>query len=331
MYDFKGKNVLVAGGTGLIGRPLVELLIEEGAKVRIASLDNPSRADSRIVGFYHIDLTYLGNCVDVCTGMDYVFNLLCVKGSPEIALAEPEKFYVPHLMFNTNLMEAARRCRTEGFLFTSTLGVYAPAEVFYEDDVWKRMPSPNDWFAAHAKRAGELQAEAYQKSKCGWGNISIVRPANAYGPYDNFDPKSSMVVPALIKKAADGTNPFVVWGDGFQVRDFIHARDVARGMLRIAKIGYQKPVNLGSGTGVAIKELVDIILENMDQKPDIVWDASKPSGDKKRILDTSRARSLGWEPTITLREGIKETVEWYRANKDKEDTRYNIFSSNSRL
>lgn len=328
MYSFKGKIVLVAGGTGLIGRPLVELLLKEGAYVRIASLDDPSCAPDK-TDFWRIDLTSLDNCMAVCMGMDYVFNLLCIKGSPEIANAEPEKFYVPHLMFNTNLMEAARRCKTEGFLFTSTFGVYAPAEIFYEDDMWEYKPSPNDWFAAHAKRAGELQAEAYQKSKCGWGNISIVRPASTYGPYDNFDLKSAMVVPSLIKKAVDGMNPLEVWGDGTQVRDFVHARDVARGMLHIVKIGYRKPVNLGSGTGVAIKELVEVILENVHPKPDVVYDTSKPSGDKKRILDTSRARSLGWEPIITLREGIKETVEWYRANKDKKDTRYNIFEARS--
>lgn len=330
MYNFKRKRVLVAGGTGLIGRPLVELLLKEGAYVRIASLDDLSSAPAK-TEFWQVDLTSLDNCLDVCKDMEYVFNLLCIKGSPEIANAEPEKFYVPHLMFNTNLMEAARRCKTKGFLFTSTLGVYAPAEVFYEDDVWKKMPSLNDWFAAHAKRAGELQAEAYQKSKCGWGNISIVRPANAYGPYDNFNPKSSMVIPSLIKKAVDGMNPFIVWGDGTQVRDFIHARDVARGMMHIAKLGYRNPVNLGSGTGVTIKELVKMILENIDPKPEIVWDISKPSGDRKRILDTTRARTLGFAPAISLRDGIRETVEWYRANKDKKDMRYNIFASDSKL
>ena len=322
--SFRGKKVLVAGGTGLIGIPLVELLIEEGAEVRIASLDNPSRAHPQ-AEFKRVDLTSFENCIQCCSGMEYVFNLLCVKGSPAVTVTRPASFFVSHLMFNTNLMEAARRCGVKGFLFTSSLAVYGPAEVFREDDVWKTFPSENDRFAGWAKRIGELQAEAY-RIEYGWEGVSIVRPANVYGPYDNFELENAMVVPSLIKRALNGESPLRVWGDGSQIRDFIHVEDVARGILMVARSGEPRPVNLGSGAGVSIRELVEIIVKNLDVKPEVVWDTSKPSGDRERVLDISRARALGFQPSIRLDDGIKDTMNWYKENSKKEDTRYDIFA-----
>jgi GDP-L-fucose synthase len=236
---FSGKTVLVTGGTGLIGRPLVEMLIAAGAKVRIASLDNPSRAPEG-AEFHKVDLREFAECLRVAEGCQIVFQLAGVKGSPAMTARRPASFFVPTVMFNTNMMEAARRQGVERYLFTSSIGVYAPAEVFHEDDVWKSFPSPNDRFAGWAKRMGELQAEAY-RIEYGWDKVSIVRPANVYGPYDNFDPANAMVIPSLIHRAVSGENPLVVWGDGSAIRDFIYARDVARGMLLVVEKGYPEP------------------------------------------------------------------------------------------
>ncbi len=327
MNIYKDKKILVTGGTGLIGRPLVEMLIEAGAKVRIASLDDPSRAHPE-AEFKRVDLTKFDNCLEVCEGMDYVFNLVGIKGSPAMAAKKPASFFVPTILFDTNMMEAARRCKVERYLFTSSVGVYSPAEIFYEDDVWKTFPSENDRFAGWAKRMGELQAQAY-KIEYGWDKISIVRPANVYGPYDNFDPANAMVIPSLIKRALDGENPFTVWGDGSAIRDFINAKDVARGMMLVVEKGITEPVNLGSGEGVSIKKIVEIITDNMETKPEVVWDISKPSGDKKRLLDMSRAKTLlGFEPKISIEEGIREVMDWYLKNKDIADKRYNVFTEN---
>jgi GDP-L-fucose synthase len=223
------------------------------------------------------------------------------------------------------MMEAARQCRVKKYLYTSSIGVYSPAEIFYEDDVWRTFPSENDRFAGWAKRIGELQAEAYM-IEYGWHDITIVRPANVYGPYDNFDPQNAMVIPTLIKRALDGENPLIVWGDGTSIRDFIHAKDVARGMLLVMERGVEHPVNLGSGIGVSIKEIVEIIISNLEIKPDVIWDTSKPSGDKKRIMDISRAKALGFYPTISLKEGIAEVMEWYVKNRDYINKRYNVFT-----
>lgn len=324
-FTFEGKNVLVTGGTGLIGRPLVEMLLERGARVRIASLDHPSRAHPQ-AEYFIVDLMDFDNCLKVCQGMDYVFHLVGVKGSPAVVLKKAATILVSFLRFNTNMMEAARQSGVERYLFTSTIGVYAPAEVFYEDDVWGTFPSENDRFGGWAKRIGELQAEAY-KVEYGWDKISIVRPANVYGPYDTFGQSNSMVVPSLIKRAIDGEDPFIVWGDGSALRDFIHAKDVARGMMLALekKPGPEYPINLGSGSGCSIKELVEVILSNIQNRPKVIYDTLKPSGDKKRILDIKRAKTiLNWEPQISLEQGIKETMGWYRQNKDSFSDVYNL-------
>ena len=320
---YKGKNVLVTGGTGLIGKPLVDLLISLEARVRIASLDAPELANPR-AEFNRVDLTHVDNCLKVTKDIDYVFHLAGIKGSPAMTAQKPASFFYPTISFNTHMLEAARRNKVERYLFTSTVGVYSPAEILQEDNVWKTFPSENDKFAGWAKRMGELQLEAY-RIEYGWKFLNCVRPANVYGPFDNFDPKNSMVIPALINRAFAGEDPFVVWGDGSAIRDFIFSEDCARGILQIFEKNPQVPVNLGSGSGISIKELVETLSEIMPQKLNVVWDVSKPAGDRMRILDSSRAKSLGFETNITLRQGLEKTVAWYKDNKKSTGSRYNVF------
>lgn len=321
---YRNKKVLVTGGTGMIGRFLVELLIDRGARVTIASLDDPSLALPE-AQFRRVNLIYLDQCLGACEGMDYVFHLAGIKGSPLAAEKKPANFYVPTVLMNTNMMEAARQQGVERYLYTSTIGVYAPAEIFQEDDVWRTFPSDYDRFAGWAKRMGELQAEAY-KIQYGWDQIAIVRPANTYGPYDSFETGTAMVIPSLIKRAVEGENPLKVWGDGSPERDFIHAKDVARGMLLALEHMMGKPINLGSGVGVSVREVVEIIVNQLDVKPEIAWDLSRPIGDRRRIMDITRARSIGFEPEISLKEGIREVVEWYKSNRDRVNRRHNVFA-----
>lgn len=322
---YKNKKILVTGGTGLIGRPLVDLLVKVGANVTIASLDEPSRAPQG-VKFKKIDLREFSSCMEVCKDQEIVFQLAGVKGSPAMTAKKPASFLVPTVTFSFNMMEAARRCSVERFLFTSSVGVYSPAEVFYEDDVWKTFPSPNDRFAGWAKRLCELQAESY-KIEHGWDKISIVRPANVYGPFDNFDPENAMVIPSLINRALGGERPLTVWGDGSPIRDFIHAKDVARGMMLAVEKGINEPINLGSGSGITIRQVAETIAKNVPNGPvPITWDTTKPAGDKKRLMDMTRAASYGFKCEVSLEEGIKETIEWYLGNKDQISNRYNAFT-----
>ncbi len=320
---YKNKNALITGGTGMIGRELVNLLLEREANVRVVSLDEPVGFPVDKVEFMKLDLTDYKNCVTACKGMDYVFHLAGIKGGTAMSVSKPLTFFIPMMQFNMNMMEAAFRENVDWYLYTSTYGVYHPSEISHEDDVWKTFPSEHDKFPGWVKRIGEMLAEGYE-IQYDWNKISIVRPANVYGKWDNFDPENAMVIPALIRKA-DENDKLSVWGDGSAIRDFIHARDVARGMAHAVEHKITEPINLGSGTGATIKEIAEIISSYFDK--DIEWDTTKPTGDVKRVLDTNRAKNYGFEPAISFEDGIKETIEWYKENKDVVDERYNIFKT----
>ena len=319
-----GKKILVTGGSGMIGRELIDLLLNKDCDIYVASIDRNVELPTGIT-FKYTDLRDFQNCIEVMKGMDVVFNLVGIKASPKILAEKPASSFVPHLQFNTNTMEAAMKNNVEWYVYTSTVGVYETedVEILTEDDVWLTSPSKNDWFGGWAKRMGELQAQAYEieyKRK----NISVVRPGNVYGRYDNFDPENAMVIPSLISKAVNTKDGyFSVWGDGKTQRDFIHSRDVARGMLYTVEKEITEPINLGSGEAYAIKSIAEIIAELTNTK--IKWDTTKPSGDSKRLLDMTRAKLYGFECEMTLRDGIEDVLNWYVENKEFTKSRYNIF------
>lgn len=313
-FTYSGKRCLVTGGTGLIGRVLVRLLVDAGAKVRSACLNacvDPWPGTEYVQG----DLTSRTFCAKIAQGMDYVFHLAGVRGSVGIGRRCAADFFVKPLLMNTHMMEEARKAGVERYLFTSSVCVYGPARVFVEDEAWERPPHPSDAFAGWAKRMGELQASAY-KEQFSWDKIAIVRPVNVYGPYDDFDPRTAQVIPALIARVAGGENPLRVWGDGSAIRDFLYVQDAAWGiLLAMEKYACCVPVNLGSGVGHSIREVVETILEATGVKPRVEWDTSKPSGELYRVADTARARAaLGFAPRFGLKEGVTLTVNWYREN-----------------
>ena len=317
---FKGKNVLVTGGTGMIGIPLVKILLERDANVTVASMDEDKQRMVNGAEYELADLTDINICEDLCQGQEFVFHLAGVKGSPKMCAEKPASFFVPLLQFNTNMMEAARKAGVKRYLYTSSIGVYHPENILKEDVMWKKYPSDNDKFAGWAKRMGELQAEAY-KIQYGWKEICIVRPANVYGPFDNFDPENAMVIPSLIARS-EKENPLSVWGDGTPIRDFIYADDVANAMITIFEKEIFQPVNIGSGTGVDIYTIANLIAKNMNVK--IEWDISKPKGDPIRLMSTIRLNTVGFKPKFSLEEGIQKTIEWYKNNKNI--YRYNVFT-----
>jgi len=317
---FKNQNVLVTGGAGMIGRELVDILLDKGANVFVADLKQPEDLKDKVT-FVKVDLREFSSCLDICEGMDYVFNLVGIKCSPRVCIEEPAKIMGPMMQFNTNMLEAAMKHNVKWYLYTSTVGVYQPAEVLKEDDVWSTQPSKNDWFGGWAKRMGELQCLAYQR-QYGEGKCSIVRPANVYGPYDNFDLDSAMVIPSLIRKAFSN-DELMVWGDGAAIRDFIHARDVARGMIFVVENKITEPLNLGSGDEISIKRIAEAVANEAGVK--IKWDTSKPTGDPRRVFDMTKAKSYGFTPEISIEEGIKETIQWYRKNKELADAGKDVF------
>lgn len=314
---FKGKSVLVAGGTGTIGIPLVKKLIEFGADVVVASLDNlifARKVFGNDIDFKKVDLTQYDNCVKVTRGKNIVFNLLGIKGSVGIGQRRAASYLVPMIRFQTNLMDAAFKNGIERFLFVSSICAYPESAVpKKEDTVWEGLPKQNDRIPGLAKRIGEVQAEAYLE-EWGWKAVRIVRPANVYGPFDDFDPRTAQVIPAIIARASRGENPLSVWGDGTAVRDFIYSEDVAEAaLMAIVKAPPCYAINIGSGMGIKIKELAAIITKMINPKIKIEWDDSKPAGDAVRILSVDRARKiLGFEARTDILRGIMNTINWYR-------------------
>lgn len=323
LKNFAGKNVLVTGGTGLIGRQVVELLCEAGAKVRIVSLDRievHAKAE-HVLG----DLTNFELCMQVTKDMDFVCHLAGIKGSAGVSATKLASHFVPTVMFNTNVLEAARQNNVEKLVYTSSIGSYAHAEVFTESsETPGNFTSPPMDFAGWAKRMGELQIHAY-KVQYGMENFAIVRPSNVYGPGDNFDPNNAMVIPTLLYRIYNKENPVVIWGDGTAIRDFVYSRDVAEGCLLALFHGtHGRFVNLGSGQGVTIRELVESLRSFLDFN--YQFDPTKPAGFPKRIMDISLARQLlDYNPTTSLQDGLKATWEWFLVNKDEYLTKKNYF------
>tara|TARA_B100000989_G_scaffold72938_3_gene51252 strand:- start:12506 stop:13510 length:1005 start_codon:yes stop_codon:yes gene_type:complete len=321
------KNVLVAGGTGMVGQMLVPKLIKLGANVYISSLDHKSLCPKGIKGFYSKDLIYLENCIKVTKNKDIVFNLLGSTGSPKINMIKPASFMMSNLYCAINMLMASQINKVKNYLYTSTYGVYGKKGKMREDMVWKTFPSEHDKYAGWAKRIGELQAEAFNKEFNSM-NISVVRPANIYGPHLNFNPTNSMVVASLIRRLINKEDPFVVWGDGSAIRDFVYSEDVANAMIKILQKKIKQPLNIGSGTGTTIKNLVKSMFKSkfITNNPKVFFDKSKPSGDKKRVLDMKLSKKYRISCSTNLETGLHKTIEWYlKFGKKISKKKYNYF------
>ena len=301
----KNKSALIIGGLGMVGRQLTKLCSKEYEKVCVVDLTyNLPKDLPHGVKYRQADLTFKSN-VSIIAEFDHVYHLAGKKGSPDTAKNSPAE-YLPMLQFDTNVIEAVGYYKPEWFLYTSSIGVYPPMEIYEEDKVWHTVPSDNDKVPGYIKRMGELSCYAI-RATYGNENISIVRPANIYGPNDNFG-KNSMVIPALIKKGYED-DVINVWGDGSPIRDFIYCEDVARGMLHMVKNKVNHTVNLGSGEGVKISDIANTIGKYFDKE--IKYDKSKPNGDMKRLMSMKKANDFGFTPTTTLDDGVQKTIEWY--------------------
>jgi GDP-L-fucose synthase len=313
---YNNTNVLVAGGTGTIGVPLVKELLKRNANVKVVSVESEEQVRLRLgnsVEFQRLDLTDSKNCEKAVKGQEFVFNLVGIKGSVGIGETKVASYFVPMLRFQTNLLEAAFNEKVERFLFVGSVCSYPQAQVHYEENMWNGMPKQNDRIPGIAKRVGELLGEAYQL-EYGWDAVRIVRPSNVYGPYDDFNPQTAQVIPALIHRMLSGENPVKIWGDGSAIRDFIYSHDVAYWMCEaLEKAPPNYPINLGSGTGITIKEIAVQISTLISPSPSLMWDTTKPTGDPCRLLAMDRAKQvLGYYQRTSLSDGLAETINWYK-------------------
>lgn len=320
LRSFQNKNILITGGTGLIGRQAVNILMAAGANVKIVSLDRIQVHPNAV----HVlgDLSNFDFCKEITKDMDFVIHMAGIKGSVEVTKAKPASFFVPLLMMNTNILEACRINKVQKVVYTSSIGAYESAEVFVECDAFQG--EPMDMYPGWAKRMAELQVQTYQ-IQYGMNNYAVVRPSNVYGPGDNFDPENAMVIPTLMYRIYHKEDPVNVWGDGSAIRDFAFSRDVAQGVLLALYHGTGGGyVNLGSGVGYTVKELVETLHSFLDFN--YHFDTTKPSGFPKRVMDITKARNMiGYYPQTSLKDGLKETWDWFVDHQEEYKLKQNYF------
>ena len=322
--SFCGKRVLITGGTGLIGREISNIMVEAGAEVTSVSLDQIEINNSvnQVIG----DLTDYNFCKDIIAGNDFVFHVAGIKGSIDVTVKNPASFFVPLLMFNTNVLEASRINNVKKLVYTSSIGAYSSSEIFKEGQNEEK--EPMDMYPGWAKRMAELQIKAYSE-QYGMSNYAIVRPCNVYGPGDNFDPKNAMVIPTLMQRILNKEDPVTVWGDGSAIRDFAYSSDIAKGTILALYYGTNGGyVNLGSGEGYSIKELIETLAQFLDFNYE--FDTSKPSGFPRRVMDISLAKKIiNYKPEISLLDGLKLTWDWFQKNSDEYKNKQNYFVDNN--
>ena len=306
--DLSDKRILVTGGAGFLGRQVVEQLIKAGAipeKITVPRSHN-------------YDLRTLDACQQVVQQQDIVIHLAAHVGGIGLNREKPAELFYDNLMMGTQLIHTAYQAGVQKFICVGTICAYpkfTPVP-FKEDDLWNGYPEETNAPYGIAKKALLVQLQAYRQ-QYGFNGIYLL-PVNLYGPEDNFDPRSSHVIPALIRKVHEaqqsGEKKLPVWGDGSPTREFLYSTDAARGIV----MGTQyyndpEPVNLGTGEEISIRNLIELICDLMGFEGEIIWETDKPNGQPRRCLDIERAeQAFGFTSDVGFKRGLKNTINWYR-------------------
>ena len=308
MAALKDKRILITGGSGFLGRFVVDKLRQEGCK------------DVFVPRSRDIDLREKEGCAKAVEGQDLVIHLAAHVGGIGLNQKKPGVLFYDNIAMGIHLMEEARKANVEKFVTVGTICSYpkfTPVP-FREEDLWDGYPEETNAPYGIAKKALLVQSQAY-RAQYGFNAIYLL-PVNLYGPHDNFSPDSSHVIPALIKKIHDakkaGAAHIDAWGTGKPTREFIYADDAAEGIVLAAQ-RYDKPdpVNIGTGFEISIRDLVELIASLMEFEGKIRWDASKPDGQPRRRLDTSRAqKEFGFRARTDFKDGLRKTIQWYEEN-----------------
>lgn len=299
------KNVLVTGGRGFLGTHLVSMLGEvKPKKITLPSIKQ-------------YDLREFNNCLKVTKKQDLVIHLAANVGGIGYNREHPADLFDDNILMGTNMMKAARENDVKKFVSLGTICAYpkhTPVP-FKEKDLWNGYPEETNAPYGLAKKMQLVQAQAYRE-QYGFNAIYLL-PVNLYGPGDNFDPRSSHVIPALIRKFVEakegGKKEVVVWGTGKATREFLFVKDAAKGILLGAQeYNKSEPVNLGANFEISIRELANLIKSLVEYEGKIVWDKSKPDGQPRRRVSAEKARKeFGFKAETPFEEGLKETIDWF--------------------
>lgn len=299
------KRILVTGGSGFLGSRVVQSLRNRGA----VEISMPLHSD--------YDLRDRDACRQVVQGQDLVIHLAARVGGIGLNSQKPGELFFDNILLSTLLMEEARLAGVQKYVAPGTIcsyPKYTPVP-FSEDDLWSGYPEETNAAYGLARKMQLVQAQAYRQQY----GFKAVCPllANLYGPGDNFDPESSHVIPALIKKIFDATKAgdksVTIWGTGEATRDFLYVDDAAEAIMLAAEFSCSpEPVNIGSGKETTINELANLIIEIIGYKGRVIWDRTKPDGQPRRMVDTTRAqRDFGFSAKVSLREGLLKTIDQY--------------------
>ncbi len=306
-----GKKILVTGGAGFLGSHIIDVLKGRGVKAENIFIPRSKECDLRV----------RENCDEIVKGKDIVIHLAARVGGIGFNREKPAELFYDNAIMSIQLMDAAYRAGVSKFVAVGTVCAYpkfTPVP-FRESDLWNGYPEETNAPYGLAKKMSLVQAQAYRR-QYGFNAIYLL-PVNLYGPGDNFDPGSSHVIPALIKKVDEAkkvNSSFLeVWGSGSASREFLYVEDAAEGIVLAAeKYDKPEPVNLGSGSEISIKDLVSLICRLMDFRGEIRWDKSKPDGQPRRCLDVSGAlQKFGFKAKTGFEEGMKKTIDWYLNSK----------------
>ena len=305
------KRICVTGGAGFLGTHLIEDLHTRGAQdIFIPTIEEYDLVDPHAIAQMLAD-----------SNPDVIIHLAAHVGGIGANREHPAEFFYDNLMMGVQLMHQAYQKGVQKFVAIGTVCAYpkfTPVP-FTEDDLWIGYPEETNAPYGLAKKMLLVQSQAYRE-QYGFNSIFLL-PVNLYGPGDNFNPRSSHVIPALIRKCIEsqenGDDHIVVWGDGSPTREFIYVKDAARGIaLATERYNDSLPVNIGSGFEISIKDLAEKIARLTGFEGDLVWDTSKPNGQPRRALDIRRAKEkFGFEAQTDFEEGLQHTIDWYRANR----------------
>jgi GDP-L-fucose synthase len=311
-YD--DKLVLVTGGTGFIGTNFIdELLKSTKAKIRVPIHKRVLNISSSRIETMDADLSILDDCVKVTRQVDCIFHAAGAVAAAAVTTTNPMEAIIQNLVLTARVLQGAWENNVDRILiFSSSTGYPAFDHPIKEEEMWLAEPHPvyygYGWMRRYLEKLGDYVGI---KSKV---KVAIARPTAVYGRWDDFDPLVGHVVPALIKRAIEKEDPYVVWGTGNEVRDFLHASDLVKGcLLLLEKCANRNPVNIGYGKTITVKEIVNYILKYTGHaEVSVVYDSSKPTTIPKRMVDISKAKTLlNFQPTMTIEQGLKDTIEWY--------------------